>query len=405
MSSISYTPTKIRIQLVDALRGFALAGIIILHCIQHFNFIEPATYNPGWLKPVDQVTELITALLFSGKAYAIFSILFGFSFWIQYSNQKARGNHFAGRFAWRMVLLFGFGMLHTLFYNGDILGFYAVFSVFLILTRKWSNKAVLLLACLFLLQPIEWIKWVYAFQDPTYHMVHNGRILDNLLTETRINGPFLKMMWLNSTTGQISNIGWLWEYGRTTQIPGCFLLGMLLARWNMFSERHTKHWLWIGGASIILQSVFFYLYSNPYPYWHELGHVEILYIIIWMYSGMTTTLIMLAMICLGWHSLSWFREAFALLAPYGRASLTNYISQSAFCTTLLFGYGFGLYPYLGASTSALMGILTFAAQVIISHWWLKRYKQGPLEWLWKKGTWIGTKKQRAEAPVTEAAQA
>ena len=110
-----------RIEVVDALRGFAVMAIILLHNIEHFNlysFPEPAN---DFMAALDQGVWATLFFLFSGKAYAIFALLFGFSFFIQDENQLRKGKDFRLRFAWRLVLLFLIGNLNAAFFPGEIL--------------------------------------------------------------------------------------------------------------------------------------------------------------------------------------------------------------------------------------------------------------------------------------------
>ncbi|MCC8153684.1 MAG: hypothetical protein LIP01_05385, partial [Tannerellaceae bacterium] len=81
-----------RIDVVDALRGFAVMAILIVHSVEHFIFPvypDPADY-PGWLNTLDQGTLDVIFALFAGKSYAIFSLLFGFTFYIQYTSQDKK---------------------------------------------------------------------------------------------------------------------------------------------------------------------------------------------------------------------------------------------------------------------------------------------------------------------------
>lgn len=393
MKEVSVLETKERIQLVDALRGFALLGIVLFHNLEHFNFFSEQPYNPEWAKPIDGHVWTVLGFIFSGKAYGIFSMLFGFSFWVQYANQKARGNHFAARFAWRMVLLAGFGTFHSLFYNGDILAMYALLGFVLILARKWSHKAVIALAVFFLLQPVDWIKLIVALQNPDWTMLHPSWEYNGKLTDARIHGPFWKMVCLNFSYGQLSNFWWIWNYGRLCQATGLFLIGMTLSRKQMFSDIRPAFWIKTFFAS--LGSFFVLDWFKGYMLGHVFsgGHKELADIILSLYVNIPQIFILLSLLILCWHYFSHLRFLLGQLAPFGRMSLTNYITQSIIGTTLCFGYGFGLYEYCGATMSAILGACIVAAQVIFSRWWLHRYKQGPFEWLWKQATWIGAKKK------------
>jgi len=112
-----------RVDVADVLRGFAVLAIILLHSIEHFNFYSfpDTTYQSAWLNFLDKVICDGLFFMFGGKAYAIFALLFGFSFFIQHDNQRMRGNDFRLRFCWRLVLLFLIGQLNAAFFTGEIL--------------------------------------------------------------------------------------------------------------------------------------------------------------------------------------------------------------------------------------------------------------------------------------------
>ena len=87
-----------------------------------------------------------------------------------------------------------------------------------------------------------------------------------------------------------------------------------------------------------------------------------------------------------------FKKAVSNLRFYGKMSLTNYISQSILGAIIYFPFGLYLAPYCGYTLSLIIGIVLFLLQVKFCKWWLSKHKQGPLETIWHKWTWIGTKK-------------
>jgi uncharacterized protein len=115
-------PTSQRIIVVDSLRGFALFGLFIVHMVEYF---ELFWYAPEWGWVHDTIF-----FMFGGKAYAIFALLFGLSFFIIMDNQARRGVDFRWRFAWRLTLLAAMGYLHGLLYSGDILQVLACYFSF-----------------------------------------------------------------------------------------------------------------------------------------------------------------------------------------------------------------------------------------------------------------------------------
>src|SRR6187549_1349822 len=131
--------------MVDALRGYALLGLFMVHCVERFELY--------WLDPRPDPWVDGTMAAFAGKAFAIFALLFGFSFATIMANERARGGDFTWRFAWRLLLLFTIGTLHALVYRGDILQVLAVVGLVMIpFDRLRSDKAVLLIALLLFAQ-------------------------------------------------------------------------------------------------------------------------------------------------------------------------------------------------------------------------------------------------------------
>ena len=126
-----------RVEVVDALRGFAVLAILLVHHVEHFIYPvypDPATL-PGWLNVLNEGVFTVVFGLFAGKSYSIFALLFGFTFYIQYSNQQAKGKDFGYRFLWRMLLLTLFATLNAAFYPaGDVLLLYAIVGVVLFLS-------------------------------------------------------------------------------------------------------------------------------------------------------------------------------------------------------------------------------------------------------------------------------
>ena len=156
-----------RIEVVDALRGFAVMAILLVHNLEHFIFPVYPVGSPAWLNVLDQ--GVFT--LFAGKAYAIFALLFGFTFYIQTDNQKKCGKDFGYRFLWRLVLLIGFATLNAAFFPaGDVLLLFVVVGLVLFFARNWNNGTVLLVAILFLLQPIEWFHYIAGLINPAYRL-------------------------------------------------------------------------------------------------------------------------------------------------------------------------------------------------------------------------------------------
>ena len=159
-----------RVDVADVLRGIAVMGIILLHSIEHFNFYSfPDTAGQSeWLNFSDKAIWDGMFFLFGGKAYAVFALLFGFSFFIQYDNQRLRGKDFRGRFCWRLALLFLFGNLNASFFTAEVLVLYSLVGFILPLTCRLKDKWLLILACVLLIQPLPLYYAIRAACDPAF---------------------------------------------------------------------------------------------------------------------------------------------------------------------------------------------------------------------------------------------
>ncbi|HNB62516.1 MAG TPA: heparan-alpha-glucosaminide N-acetyltransferase domain-containing protein, partial [Saprospiraceae bacterium] len=115
-----------RIEVIDVLRGFTLFGIALVHFTEQFYAgMPPEGHNIAGTAVIDQVVSGIVGIFIQGKFFMIFSFLFGMSFFIQLS--KTHGSSgFVLRFLWRLIVLFGIGLLHQIHYRGDILTIYAI---------------------------------------------------------------------------------------------------------------------------------------------------------------------------------------------------------------------------------------------------------------------------------------
>lgn len=168
--SASKTP---RIEVVDALRGFAVMAIILVHNLEHFIFPVYPTEQPAWLAVLNDGVFNIIFSLFAGKAYA-FALLFGFTFYSNVIIEK-KGKDFGYRFLWRLVLLLGFATLNAAFFPaGDVLLLFAVVGLVLFLVRKWNDKAILITAIILLIQPIEWYHYIMSLFNPTHTLPNLG---------------------------------------------------------------------------------------------------------------------------------------------------------------------------------------------------------------------------------------
>lgn len=382
-----------RIEVVDALRGFAVMAIILVHNLEHFIFPVYPTDSPSWLNILNQGVFNGTFSLFAGKAYAIFALLFGFTFYIQSNNQKKQGKDFGYRFLWRLVLLAVFATLNAAFFPaGDVLQLFVVVGLVLFLTRNWSDKAIIVTAILFLLQPVEWYHYIAHLLNPSHQLpdLKVGEMYSEVAEYTKA-GNFGDFILGNITLGQKASLLWAVNAGRFVQTAGLFLLGFYIGRKQLFvsSEKNTRFWV---KTLIVAAIAFAPLYTlkelimqNDAIIQQTAGTAFD------MWQKLAFTLVLIASFILLYQSKK-FRNAVGDLRFYGKMSLTNYISQSIIGAIIYFPFGLYLAPYCGYTVSLLIGCFTFLLQVKFCKWWLSKHKQGPLEHIWHKWTWLGTNK-------------
>ena len=393
MKSIPNTSPD-RLNVVDALRGFAIISIMLLHNIEHFDFYYIPEQLPAWLSTLDKIIWDSLFFLFGGKSYAIFALLFGVTFFIQYNNRLKRGEDFCGRFLWRLLLLLGFGIINSIFFEGDILGIYAVIGVIMVPFRKLSNTIVLTAAILFMLQPLEWFYLIKIVLNPDYTgPVAQAGIYFQKIDQYLSNGSFFEAAWGNLTNGRTAVLYWSLENGRYFQTAALFLSGMLLGRQNRFAMTSSNHKFWDRALllAVIAFIPLFYLKSavSGWPLAEALRLRLGVIITSWSNFAFMSVLVALFVILFRFkRPAAWLTK----LSPVGRMSLSNYIIQSILGSFIYYGYGLGLYQYTSATHCLLIGMVLAVVQTLFSKWWMNGHKRGPLEGWWHKATWMGIKK-------------
>lgn len=389
MQPITSNPSP-RIEVVDALRGFAVMAILLLHNVEHFIFSVYPASSPAWVSVIDDGVFNAAFALFGGKAYAIFALLFGFTFSVQYASQSKQGRDFGYRFLWRLVGLALLATLNAAFFpGGDVLMLYAIVGVVLFVVRRWSDRAILITACLMLLQPMEWYHYIVSLIDPAHTLPDYGiGVLYAVVDEATRGGDFLKFLWCNVTTGQLASFLWAVGAGRLWQTAGLFLMGLYIGRRQLFviNEHNLKLWVrvliisavafcpllsWrnqiMEGTPLVQQTA-----GTAFDMWQKLAFTFVL----------VSSFVLL-------YQSGRFRKCVDGLRFYGKMSLTNYVSQSIIGALIYFPFFLYLAPYCGYAVSLLIGVGVFFVQLLFCRWWLGHHQYGPLEGLWRRWTWVG----------------
>ncbi|MBC2605193.1 DUF418 domain-containing protein [Pelagicoccus albus] len=379
-----------RLPILDGLRGYALLSIMLLHNIEHFDMYYFPSELPAWLATLNKTIWDSLFFFFGGKSYAIFALLFGVTFHIQFSNQRRKGAGFRVRFAWRMLLLLGFGLVNTAFYQGDILSFYALVGILIIPFANLSDRTVLAISLFLFLQPLALYGTVIGILHPNTQLQNpaSWEYFGNMGSYIE-NGNLLETMKGNLLNGKLAVTLWSWENGRFFHMLALFLFGMLASRRQLFNWKQNGQRFWLASLTIACcGTVILLLINSKLATWIEAEPIKRpLSVAISSWGNLFFMATIVSTITLLYRT-DFFRKLMKLLEPMGKMSLSNYIFQSILGTTLYYDFGLGLYDKTGATTSLLIGLSLGIMLALFSRWWMKRHRHGPLEGVWHKLTWL-----------------
>lgn len=378
-----------RVTVVDSLRGFAVCGIIMIHFLEHMNFYafpEPTALDQGIWDTV--------FFLGASKMYAIFALLFGFSCYIQHYNQEKRGNDFRLRFAWRMLLLFLWGMLDLIFYNGDILCTYAVIGLLLVPLVKAPNKLLVGLAIFFFLQPIELVYMILGAINPEISPMDLGTgPFWGALYGPCARGSFLDVAEVNHKYGLQINFGWAIEHGRLTQTYLLFIIGLLLGRKRLFLNEGDNLTFW---KKVLIGSVVAFAVFQPLAMFvpKAIGNKTIansadILFVAWRNFSMMSFYVA-GIILLFYKTKA--QKALLHLSYIGKMSLSCYLIQSFIGGMLFYNWGFAMYHWSGHTISFAISLVFLFLLYWFCRYWTTHHHRGPLEEIWSRSTFIGVKR-------------
>ena len=381
---------KKRIVMLDALKGFTLLGILLIHCIYNFQtgltLKQPVIQTPV----LDKLVFFITEFTFSGKAFSLFCFFLGFGYYIQLSSRLKKGYDYAGRFLWRLVILLVFSFIHTGIYRGDILMLYALTAPILILVRKWKNSSVLILSFFLLLVPMDLYRILKLLFIPEANIINFTTLLTrDSIVHAVTHGSLWELMQSNTGLGLIDSWSWYLEEGRIFLAPGLFLLGFYVGRKKILTDRSSGYY-WKAFLISVLGIITLFVIRNYLT--NSIVSENMKYVVFNFITHIYNTFFASAL-AFGfikvWHT-RWGSFFLKPLAPYGRMSFTNYIGQSIYGVFGFYYFGLRFAEWSGHATNILFALTFFGLQMIFSYYYLKKHQYGPIEYIWRKLTWIKT---------------
>lgn len=412
-----------RIASVDVLRGFALLGILVMNIIA-FALPDAAYGNPpvaGGFAGSDYAVWLLSHLFFDLKMMAIFSMLFGAGLVLMAERAEARGRSPRGVYYRRIGWLLIFGLVHAYFlWWGDILYHYAMCGLLLYLFRRRSAKTLVVVGLLAIMVAVP-LTMGLGFQIISLRekaaeaeaAISAGRSRDELAPELRQALAEWSQMrpGFQPTAAEIAKQietyrGGYWGIFKQRagtlimfqtvfflafflwRVGGLMLLGMGLMKLGVFSAKRSRRFYTLSaiiGYGIGLPIVA-YGARELMAHQFDAGYVFRLGVIFNYVGSLLVALGHVGVVMLVCQAglVQWLTRR---LAAVGRMALTNYLLQTLICTTLFYGYGFGLFAAI--NRTGLIGVVLaiWIFQLVASPWWLARYRFGPAEWLWRSLTY------------------
>lgn len=388
-----------RIAILDIFRGFAVFGILVVNIrIMNSSILYQDEFLGGWKSDIDLLTERIMQLFFYTKFFPIFSLLFGLGISIQtlkFIDDKRESNHFLYR---RMFILLIIGILHILFlWSGDVLHIYSLIGFLSIFIIKKSNTWILFITGLLFFFPfyesiVEFIINIIGFK-PEYYASYFSHDSLTMLMRKGNHDELLKVRVYEylASIPMILNV-------LVPIASAMFLLGLYLGKNKIFDcfdilIEKTKYPFLILLITTNIYRIFFLFVIIDKPIFAN-GVWRNVLLKVMLISDVIMGLFYLWIIGYIWFftNYKWLLKPFQFV---GRMALTNYIMQSIIGLILFTSCGLGMYEVAGPFQLFLLSLLIFMLQVIYSWFWLKNFRYGPLEWVWRclsYGTILSIKK-------------
>lgn len=388
---------KERFVILDALRGFALLGI----CLANFPEFSLYTFQPAEVTAampsaaIDRVVRFIQYLFIDGKFYTIFSILFGIGFSIIIANAERKGANGFKIFYRRMSVLALIGFLHLmLLWSGDILLLYAIAGMLLPLFRRLSDRMLLSVSALFIFVPvlIEWSTGMaqislsaWASDLQWHYCAKYGITEENFgvwLRDARSYAGVFQFL----IQGAFERMWEFLEGHRLLKVMGLFLLGFYIGRNRIYAGLacHRKEIGRTGTISLLVGLPLSVVYAWDSVSGHPFGDTvaSLLYAVSVVPMGISY------MAGMAWLFMKYETSGmWRYIAAPGRMALTNYIGQSLIGILLFYGIGFGWGASVGLGTTELIACGVFVVELLCSLAWLRYFRYGPLEWIWRMLTY------------------
>ena len=394
------TPTdpSDRILAIDALRGFALLGILVINIWFFAMPMAGGIYPPAWgdFSGLNYVAWFMSHVFFYEKFMALFTMLFGGGVLLFTESKERAGQPVVRLHLRRIGWLFLIGLAHAyLLWYGDILVSYAICGAFVVFARHWSTRSLLVAAMVLVAVPSLILvgsggvllltgddSSIAAFEEPV--MVGIGADGDTIDAElAAYRGEWTDQQAHRVPTAlELQTVQFV--FGTVWRVTGMMLLGMALFKSGILSNDRSSrfyHRLIVAGGLLGFTLI---LAGVAYIEAHEWDLLRtFLFGVNFNYWGSIPLAIAYLGVIMAWCQGRPHHIATTSLAAVGRTAFSNYLLQTMLATTILYGHGLGLFGTLTRFELLGVVLLIWAIQIPLSVLWLTRYRYGPVEWLWR----------------------
>lgn len=400
-----------RIVTVDALRGFALLGILFAHFIYWYSGAGlPQTVYEKFSDVGSQVVSTFNGIFIFGKFFTFFSFLFGLSFYLQMQSLQKKEGNFVWRYSWRLIILGIVGLIHHALWRGDILSIYVPLGFVLLLMRNISNRVLLVIGILLVLNaPARIIDVIHFFtqKPPTGSATPSIDIEAQRYYEVIKSGSFADII-KDNWKALSSKFNFQFQSGRIYITLGFFMLGMYTGRKKWFEhpaeakpliKRICKFSGWITLGIVVFAIGLFALNAALKLELDKSRSIQLLFSFLFDTASSSMTIFYLSGLTMLMYKTRW-QKILHPLAPVGKMALTSYLSQTIFGLLLFYHIGLGLFEKTAPWLNILIATAVFIFQAYLCRLWLSRFTYGPIEWLWRSLTffkWYPLKKQQVPA--------
>ena len=364
-----------RIESIDVVRGIALFGVLIVNLITEFrvSIFQQFLGTTSTQTNLDSMVERIVSLGFEAKAFCLFALLFGVGLAIQYDRLCRLGSPPLYWLFRRLVVLLAIGLVHLLLiWNGDILTDYAVAGLVALPLLLMRARGLLVATASFLALYAAGPVLLYSNLWPdTATLQHHVSLANQVYS----SGSFVEVWRFSLQELPLLLPLHIFVFPRTLAL---FLLGAWLWRAGVLKRPHDFRYQTITAAMVGIVGGAALAAVDSHGFLTRLGARPFL-------NAFTPVLLALGYgaAIMALMQLSLARRLLSTFAPAGRMAFTNYVLQSVILGFIFFGYGLGQFGRMGAATAFVIGVALYIAQMVLSKWWLRHYRFGPIEWLWR----------------------